>query len=147
MTLITSTEGLSMGQSANNPITGGMRFYGMSKTQSGTSTINLLRFTIASSNPAIHITTRYYNTFQENLRNDTFNTSWTNLGLYVDTSGGIATWQHGGDGNGNVGFDRDVSTSTRQADIRFINGNTNPILSVVFFIYCNRWDYVTVTQL
>jgi hypothetical protein len=147
MARLTTTDGLSLFNMGSTTITSGMRYYGWSKATTASATSHF-RFTIGASNPPIHITMKIWYTFR-NL-NDTshFRSAWRIIGIYVDTSGNVTTSINSDDGFGNVGIDAGVSASTRQADFQMWNGAiSSGFVSGTVHILCNKWNFVTVTQL
>ncbi len=147
MAQIRNVDGLVMGQSGANPMIMGTRMVTNAKGTPGYQ----YRYTIASGNPLIHIYTRFYLTFsQTNAPSEDFWTSEiASMGTYFDTSGngtqsGAQDWRD----STYVGYGQIMST--RQADTYFYSTSTSAFpgaFSSVAFIWCNRWDYVTVSLL
>jgi len=146
MAQIRNTDGLVMAQGGGNPVIMGTRMISNAKSTPGYQ----YRYTIAGGNPTIHIYTRFYVSLsQTNVPSeDYWTTEIASMGTYVDTAGnvtqtGAQDWRD----SSYVGYGQ--TTSSRQADTYFWDtSNTFPAsISTVAFIWCNRWDYVTVTLL
>jgi hypothetical protein len=147
MAQIRNVDGLVMGQTGNNPMIMGTRMVSNAKGTPGPQ----YRYTIAGGNPIMHIKTRFYLSLsQTNVPSEDF---WTtqicSLSTYFDTNGngqvGVSL-----DNNDNVYVGFGQSFSTRQADAWFWNAGDNgfPVaISTVAFIWCNRWDFLTISLL
>lgn len=147
MARLTTTEGLSLFNMGSSTITSGTRYYCWSKATTSSATSHI-RFTIGASNPPIHITMKIWYAFRNTNDTTQYRSVWHNIGIYVDTSGNVTNWLNAADGFGNIGMDSNVSTSTRQADIQLWNSSVSSgFLSGFADILCNKWNFVTVTQL
>ncbi len=147
MTQIRNVDGLVMGQTGDNPVIMGTRMISNAKGTPGYQ----YRYTISGGNPRIHIYTRYYISFsQTNVPSEDFcTTEIAALGLHFDTNGnGTYTGEQSWRDSSFVNYGH--ALSTRQADTWFLDPSTSAFpgsLSTVAFIWCNRWDYVTVSLL
>jgi hypothetical protein len=146
MAQIRNVDGLVMGQTGNNPMIMGTRMVSNAKGTPGFQ----YRYSIAGGNPIMHIKARFYvDISQTNVPNEDFwTTQISGLSTYFDTSGngsqGVAQeWRN----NVYVGYGH--SFSSRQADIYFWDTSASfPVaISTVAFIWCNRWDFLTVSLL
>lgn len=144
MARIYSNEGLIQNQNNSSAY---IRTYACGKNNSGP----FYKFNILTSNPHIYINMIHYYSFAVN---DTTLTSGTNSsGLYFDTSGNGST-TYGGTGNvvGASGYGLEYTVSNRQAIVTlgFSTADGAGTLrkgSLISKIFCNNWDYVTITQL
>ena len=150
--IIQNTEGLFYSNNGVNPPQAGMRYFGWSKAYAASTITPQIRFTIAAANPVINITVA-----QQSLVDVTTADNYYGFGSWVyqfscDTAGTIAVQFNsasGGGTSGNYANDRTLTTSTRQIDINWgaSSGWPAAISTFLFMMHCNRWDYVTVTQL
>lgn len=147
MAQIRNVDGLVMGQTGNNPMIMGTRMVSNAKGTPGFH----YRYTIAGGNPLMHIYARFYISLsQTNVPSEDF---WTTqiaaLGTYFDTNGngqqtGTQDWRD----SSYVGYGH--SLSSRQADVWFWSTNPSDFpaaISSVAFIWCNRWDFLTISLL
>ncbi len=146
MAQIRNIDGLVMGQSGANPMIMGTRMISNAKGTPGYQ----YRYTIAAGNPLIHIYTRFYLSLsQTNVPSEDFwTTEIASMGTYFDTNGnGTQTGAQDWRDSAYVGYGQ--TFSTRQADSYFWDTSAGfPVsISTVAFIWCNRWDYVTVSLL
>jgi hypothetical protein len=140
MARIYSNEGLIQNQNNSNAF---IRVYSCGKNDSGP----YYRFNIATSNPALYINMMHYYSFTTG-GNHTSGISTS--GLYFDTSGNGSTTYSGGTFNGTAGYNIEYNISGRQVQVCV--GSTSSGLSsakgsIISYIFCNRWDFVTITQL
>lgn len=142
MARIYSNEGLIQNQNNSNAF---MRIYSCGKNDSGP----YYRFNILTGNTAVYINMIHYYSFT--LNNST-HTSYTNIsGLYFDTSGnGTTTYGGTQDIVGPNGYFLEYTITSRQAIVSLgstTGGSSTARGSVISHIFCNRWDFVTITQL
>jgi hypothetical protein len=139
MARIYSNEGLILNQNNSNAY---MRVYSCGKNDSGP----YYRFNIATSNPHIYINILHYYSFtQASNHTSGRNTS----GLYFNTSGNCSTTYSG---TGFVGTPQYIEYTVSDFQAIVCVGSTSSGLSnakgsIISHIFCNRWDYVTITQL
>lgn len=142
MAIIRGSEGIIMNSS--NTSNAYMRWYSRGKNDSGP----FIRFTIAAGNPYIHVMVKAYWSMTQTNAND-FHSSeqiWTSF--YCDTNGNCANTLNGfwiSGANNGYGY----NFATRQANLYLSassNGGFPAKISALFEIYCNRWDYVTVSN-
>jgi hypothetical protein len=144
MARIYSNEGLILNQNNSNAF---MRIYSCGKNNSGP----YYKFNIATSNPHIYINMNHYYSFTIDNNSQL---SGTNIsGLYFDTSGN-GTTTYGGTQSvvGSFGYFVEYTISSREAivTVGFTTADgagTARKGSIISHIFCNRWDYVTITQL
>lgn len=146
MALLTTTEGLTLGNNGSVTISGGTRWIGLSKAFSNTLT-NVFRLAISASNPVIQIDLMLWTTSRVTNDNAVYSINYKQLAWYVDTAGNITQWRDVGDGFGNVGITISATLTTRQIDLYIQSGGANYIMSMGGYILCNRWDFVTMTML
>jgi len=140
MARIYSNEGLIQNQNNSNAY---MRVYSCGKNDSGP----YYKFNITTSNPHIYINILHYYSFTTG-GNHTSGISTS--GLYFNTSGNCSTTYSGGTFTGTAGYNVEYNTSDFQAIVTVgstSSGLSNAKGSVISHIFCNRWDYVTITQL
>lgn len=144
MARIYSNEGLILNQNNSNAF---MRIYSCGKNDSGP----YYRFNILTSNPAIYINILHYYSFTVN---NSTHSSVTNIsGLYFDTSGNGTTTYGGSQSIIGTNYPLEyVFPSSRQVQVCIgstTSGGTGTTSkgSVISHIFCNRWDFVTITQL
>lgn len=143
MARIYSNQGLIMNQSNTN---GYFRTYACARNNSGP----ILRFTFGAGNPPIHMNFHMHMAFdQTNGSFDFNNARWQREGLYVDTAGNISnSWSGAWWSGGNAGFGWNLSN--RQADLWIGSSTTGGFPgkgSISLDMFCDRWDYVTITNL
>jgi hypothetical protein len=147
MARLTTTDGLSLFNMGSTTITSGMRYYGWSKATTASATSHF-RFTIGASNPPIHITMKIWYAFRNVNDSSSYVSAFRVYGIYVDTSGNVTVWNTSGDGIGNTFISAEVLTSSRQADIQLWSPNVSSgFISGTAHILCNKWNFVTITQL
>jgi hypothetical protein len=143
MARLIGSEGLIMNQANGNAY---WRLYSRGKNDVGP----YIRFTVSSGNPAVHVFIKGYAAFTQTNGSFDFNTSVTYfLGFYCDTGGSITantgtSWTSGAD----MGFG--WNTATRQADLwlsTYNNGGFPGKASMECEIFCDRWDYVSISNL
>lgn len=141
MARIYSNEGLIQNQNNSNAF---IRVYSCGKNDSGP----YYRFNIATSNPALYINILHYHSFTTG-GNHTAGISTS--GLYFNTSGNGSATYSGGTFTGTAGYNIEyVFPADRQAQVcvgSTSSGLSNAKGSVISHIFCNRWDFVTITQL
>ena len=140
------TEGITQGCNGNNPIQAGYRQFGWSKQ----AIAYQFRFTISASNPHLVFGLQVYTSFSQTNATDYYGSWLHTLGFYCNTSGTCAqTYGHNSTGYASFGLGVGFSFSTRQADLyiwgtnpsAFPGTNTGGYAN----IFCNRWDYVTIS--
>lgn len=140
MARIYSNEGLILNQNNSNAF---MRVYSCGKNDSG----GYYRFDIATSNPHIYINILHNYSFTQASNH----TSGRNgSGLYFNTSGDGSTTYSQSNFIGTAGYNIEYVVTNRQAIVTVgstTNGASNAKGSVISHIFCNRWDFVTITQL
>jgi hypothetical protein len=141
MARIYSNEGLIQNQNNSNAF---MRIYSCGKNDTGP----YYRFNILTGNTAIYINMIHYYSFT----NTGVNSSYTNIsGIYFDTSGNASNIYGGTQNNvGQFGYFIEYTLSNRQAIVTLgstTGGSSTAKGSVISHIFCNRWDFVTITQL
>jgi hypothetical protein len=139
MARIYSNEGLILNQNNSNSF---MRIYSCGKNDSGP----YYRFNILTGNTAIYINMIHYYSFTNN---NTYSSIINASGIYFDTSGVGFNW---GGNTQTVGSNETIQyiLSNRQAIVCMASttgGSSTAKGSVISHIFCNRWDYVTITQL
>jgi hypothetical protein len=146
MAQIRNVDGLVMGQTGNNPMIMGTRMVSNAKGTPGFQ----YRYTIAGGNPIIHIKARFYISLQQtNVPSEDFwTTQISGLSTYFDTNGNgsqgvVQDWRD------NAGVGCGHSLFSRRADVWFWDtGAGFPVaISTVGFIWCNRWDFLTISLL
>ena len=143
MARIIGSQGLVMNQANGNAY---MMLYSRGKNDVGP----FIRFTISGGNPPVHIFVKVYAAFTQTNGSFDFNaanTVW--LGVYCDTSGNI-TANTGPSWDSGAGLGRGWNTASRQADLwisTYNNGGFPGKASINCEIFCDRWDYVTVSNL
>ena len=139
MARIYSNEGLIQNQNNSNSF---IRIYSCGKNDRGP----YYRFNILTSNPAIYINMIHYYSFTNN---NTYSSIINASGICFDTSGDGLNW---GGNTQIVGSNETIEyiLSNRQAIVCMASttgGSSTAKGSVISHIFCNRWDYVTITQL
>jgi hypothetical protein len=139
MARIYSNEGLIQNQNNSNSF---IRIYSCGKNDRGP----YYQFNILTSNPAIYINMIHYYSFTNN---NTYSSIINASGIYFDTSGYGLNW---GGNTQIVGSNETIEyiLSNRQAIVCMASttgGSSTAKGSVISHIFCNRWDYVTITQL
>jgi hypothetical protein len=143
MARILGSEGLIMNQANGNAY---IRGYSRGKNDVGP----YLRFNISGGNPNLHIVVTTYVAFTQTNGSFDFNSSATKWNsLFCDTGGNTYDafdygWTSG------AGVDSHFSTSNRQADLWFFtsgNGGFPGNASIYSEIYCDRWDYLSVSNI
>lgn len=143
---IRNTEGITQGCNGNNPIQGGFRQFGWSKT----AIAYQFRITISSSNPQMYFGCQIYTAFSQTNATDYYASTLHTLGFACNTSGTCsATYGHNSSGFGSFGLGAGFSLSTRQADFYIWSTNSGdfPGTCTGGFanILCNRWDYASIS--
>jgi hypothetical protein len=143
MARIIGSDGLNMNQANGNAY---MRLYSRGKNDVGP----YMRFTFSTVSTPIHVWIKTYMAFTQTNGSFDFNSSVTMWGsIYCDSSGNIltatsGTWLSGSN------IDRNFSTSNRIADL-WIQSSTNGgwpgKASICNEIFCDRWDYLTISNL
>jgi hypothetical protein len=143
MARLLGNQGLIMNQANGNAYT---RIYSCARTTTG----GYIRFTISGGNPPVHIFVKSYVAFTQTNGSFDFNTAITIWqSMYCDTSGNMYG-SVGSSWNSGAGMDRGWNTSSRQADLWISASSSGGFpgkASINCEIYCDRWDYVTLTQL
>lgn len=143
MARLLGSDGLVLNQSNGNAY---IRFYARGKNDVGP----YLRFTFSGGNPNVHVFIRTYVSFTQTNGSSDSNTSLTMWqSLYCDTGGNVSTTTAGTWLSG-ANLDRGWSTSNRQADLWIQasnNGGWPGRASILNEIFCDRWDYLTVSNL
>jgi hypothetical protein len=142
MARLLGNQGFIMNQSNNNSY---IRWYSRGKNDVGP----LVRFSISGGNPHLHINLKVFFAFTQTNGNDFHTAGTTYMGLYCDTGGNVyfgynAGWQSG------AGFEKGFSTSNRQADLWIMspsNGGWPGRSSICCEIFCDRWDYLSLSNL
>ncbi len=143
MARIVSSEGLIMNQANGNAY---VRLYSRGKNDVGP----YIRFSFSNVSAHIHVVVKTFFSFTQTNGSNDFNTSATRWNsLYCDTGGNVYTgfnsaWLLGA----NIGID--FSTSFRQADMYVgasSNGGFPGRASICSEIYCDRWDYLNISNL
>jgi len=140
MARIYSNEGLIQNQNNSNAY---MRIYSCGKNDSGP----YYRFNILTGNPDIYISMIHYFSFTAG---GNYSSTSVGSGLYFNTSGNGSTTHSGKGWVGYIDFNLEYTLSNRQAIVTVgssTSGLTNAKGSIISHIFCNRWDYVTITQL
>jgi len=141
MARIYSNEGLIQNQNNSNAY---MRIYSCGKNDSGP----YYRFNILTSNPHIYFSMIHYFSFTAG---GNYSSMSVGGGLYFNTSGDGSTTFSGKDFVGYIDFNIEYTfPSNRQAIVTVgssTSGLSNAKGSIISHIFCNRWDYVTITQL
>lgn len=140
MARIYSNEGLIHNQNNSNSY---MRIYSCGKNDTGP----YYRFNILTGNTAIYINMIHYYSF-------TISNSYSSItnisGIYFDTSGnGSNIWGGSQSIIGTV-YPLEYTITNRQAIVSLgstTGGTANAKGSLISHIFCNRWDFVTITQL
>jgi len=143
MARIYSNEGLIQNQNNSNSF---MRIYSCGKNDSGP----YYRFDILTGNTAIYINMIHYYSFTVN--NSTHSSITNVTGLYFDTSGNGTTTYGGSQSIVGINYPIEYIVTNRRAIVcvgSTTSGGTGTTSkgSVISHIFCNRWDYVTITQL
>jgi hypothetical protein len=142
MARIYSNEGLIQNQNNSNSF---IRIYSCGKNDSGP----YYQFNILTSNPAIYINMIHYYSFTTGGSH----ASYTNIsGIYFDTSGNGSNFFGGTQSvaGANGYFVEYTFPTSRQAIVTVgstSSGLSNAKGSIISHIFCNRWDFVTITQL
>jgi hypothetical protein len=140
MARIYSNEGLIQNQNNSNSF---MRIYSCGKNDTGP----YYRFNIATGNPAIYINMIHYYSFT----NSGSFSSITNVsGIYFDTSGNGSNIYGGSQSIIGTVYPLEYTITSRQAIVSLgstTGGSSTARGSVISHIFCNRWDFVTITQL
>jgi len=143
MARILGSEGLILNQSNGNAY---MRLYSRGKNDVGP----YIRFTISSGNPALHVFVKTYFAFSQTNGSFDYNSSMTIFqSIYCDT-GGSVTVTNGTQWTSGTSIDRGFNTTTRQADLwisTYNNGGFPGRASINCEIYCDRWDYLSLSNL
>ena len=140
MARIYSNEGLIQNQNNSSAY---MRVYSCGKNDSGP----YYRFNIATGNPYIYINILHYYSFTQGSNHTS---GRNNSGLYFDTSGNCSTTYSGNNFIGTAGYNVEYNVSNRQAQVcvgSTSSGLSNAKGSIISHIFCNNWNYVTITQL
>lgn len=143
MARLLGNEGLVMNQANGNAF---MRMYSRGKNDVGP----YIRFTFSNVSAHIHVIVVTHIAFTQTNGSFDFNATtsrWNSL--YCDPSGNVysgfvAAWNGGG--NTDSGF----STSFRQGDLWIMspsNGGFPGKASICCEIYCDRWDYLNISNL
>jgi hypothetical protein len=142
MARIYSNEGLIQNQGNSSSY---MRTYSCGKNDSG----GYYKFNILTGNPHIYINMTHYYSFTNN---NTSHVSITGFGgLYFDTSGnGATTIDSRQSSQGDI-YEVLYNVTNRQAIVCLASLNSGFSAtskgSIISNIFCNNWDYVTITQL
>jgi len=143
MARLVGSEGLIMNQANGNAY---WRLYSRGKNDVGP----YIRFSISGGNPAVHVFVKAYVAFTQTNGSFDFNTSITCfLGFYCDTGGSI-TANTGGSWTSGAGMGFGWNTASRQADLWlsvYNNGGFPGRASMECEIFCDRWDYVSISNL
>lgn len=144
MARLLGNQGLIMNQSNGNAY---MRVYSRGKNDVGP----YIRFSIIGGNPAVHIVVKTYISFTQTNGSNDFNsavTKWNSV--YIDTGGNT----YGGFGNSWANSGHNTATNwnlaNRQADLWVMssgNGGFPGRASISCEIFCDRWDYVSISNL
>jgi hypothetical protein len=143
MARLTGNQGLIMNQSNGNAY---MRVYSRAKSSNAGP---YLRFNISGGNPHTHIVVKTYFSFIQTNGSSDFNSALTIWNaLWIDTGGNTygfnaSQWTSG------ANIDRGWSTSNRQADLWIQSPSNNGWpgrASICSEIFCDRWDYVSVSN-
>lgn len=145
MARILNSDGLIMNQSNSN---GYMRVYARGRVSPTAG--KYLRFTISNGNPGIHVIAKIYFAFTQTNNSYDFpsaNTQWKSF--YCDANGSIleafnGMWLSGA----NIGWG--WTFGVRVADLYLVDVNNNGWpgnASMCAEIFCDRWDYVTISNL
>ncbi len=146
MARITNSDGLIMNQSNGNAY---MRVYARGRVSPTAG--KYLRFTVSGGNPNIHLVAKIYFAFTQTNNSYDFpsaNTWWKSF--QCDTGGNMndafsGAWLSGA----NIGWGW-TFPSLRVADLYLVDVNNNGWpgnASMCAEIFCDRWDYVTVSNL
>lgn len=143
MARILGSEGIVMNQANGNAY---MRLYSRGKNNVGP----YIRFSISGGNPNLHVVIVTYVAFTQTNNSFDFNSSNTKWNsIFCDTSGNTYSGFAGGFNSG-AGLDINFITSSRQADLwvfNSANGGFPGNASISCEIFCDRWDYLTVSNL
>jgi hypothetical protein len=140
MARIYSNEGLIQNQNNSNSF---IRIYSCGKNDRGP----YYRFNILTGNTAIYINMIHYYSFTNN---SSYSSIINSSGLYFDTSGNGSSW---GGNTSITGANETIEytfPTSRQAIVCMASntgGSSTAKGSIISHIFCNRWDFVTITQL
>ncbi len=140
MARIYSNEGLIQNQNNSNSF---MRIYSCGKNDTGP----YYRFNILTGNTAIYINMIHYYSFTNS---GSFSSITNNSGIYFDTSGNGSNIYGGSQSIIGTVYPIEYTITSRQAIVTVgstTGGSSTARGSLISHIFCNRWDFVTITQL
>jgi hypothetical protein len=143
MARLLGNQGLIMNQSNGNAY---MRRYSRGKNDVGPQ----VRFSVSGGNPNIHVNFKVFGAFTQTNGSSDFNSAFTNYaGFFCNTDGNFASYTGAAWVSGpNVGMG--FNFSNRIADFWLSasnNGGFPGRMSIGLEIFCDRWDFLSLSNL